>query len=307
MMATRGRFETAIRALPTLASVPTSARRIFLSGLQKPISLTHLHAPTHQPFTFAHTSKNSHAIGRESFGVLHHDDRIGARGHRCSGHDLAALVLVTRGAGSSGLTGAGLADDAKFGGNCRQIFKPHGETIAYGFIESRRIGIGNDVLTKNPVHRLGQRNGLRRHSIRSSQMRCQIHHNRRRHVQLRSFSNNGPAVTTCWGQVELMNTQIDNQRIIDFHAERRAAFRDVDIARIHRDIRVFCLIRNGSPHLFRGFPFAGSKLYFLVHEILELKCLVVDGNKLCSDIDDGNSEDNEEQLSRFETKHRAGL
>src|SRR5262249_46665996 len=106
---------------------------------------------------------------------------------------------------------------------------------------------------------------------------------------------------------ELMNSQIDNQRIVYLYTERGPAFRDTDIARFDGDIPVFSFVRNGGPNFFCGLPFAGSKLHFLIHEIGKLKGAVIDGNKLRGDVNEGNGKDNVEQLSGFEAKHRAAL
>src|SRR3954470_16365160 len=73
------------------------------------------------------------------------------------------------------------------------------------------------------------------------------------------------------GPLKLMNAQVDGQRIVNFHTERRTAFRNVDIARFNGYIPVFRFVRNGSPNFFRGFPLAGSEPHFLIHGILELK------------------------------------
>ena len=94
------------------------------------------------------------------------------------------------------MSGAGFADNAKLRWNCRQVFKLHGKTIANGFVETRRVGIGNHVFAKNSMHRIGQRYGFRRHSIRPGQLRCQIHDDLDATLNCDHFRRARPAVTT---------------------------------------------------------------------------------------------------------------
>ena len=133
--------------------------------LQNLIARVRFSSAPEQAFVFACAFQNANGSRGNPFGVFHHHDGISAWGQRRSGHDFTALPRLDR--DLSPRAGARLADDRERDRYLFHIFEANSETVTGGFIESGRVGIGENIFAKDAVHAFDERHTLGWHPIRA--------------------------------------------------------------------------------------------------------------------------------------------
>src|SRR5262249_15466287 len=80
-----------------------------------------------------------------------------------AGHDLATLPAFHCNVRPK--AGARFTDHGEDCRHVSEIFKMHGETIAKRFVEARRVGVAENILSKDAMYRIEKRYGFRRHTV----------------------------------------------------------------------------------------------------------------------------------------------
>ena len=99
-----------------------------------------------------------------SFRMFHHHDGISAFGQRRARHDLAARSRSNRYAGA--LAGTRLPKDLENRGSPCDVLMANGEAVANRLVESRIVGVRNDILAKHPSKARLERHSFDGHAIR---------------------------------------------------------------------------------------------------------------------------------------------